>query len=57
MTESDDPSLKLAEAMIAPYITNAFAFSKSTRGTAGELELDKLVTAMIESAKRVRDGN
>lgn len=55
--EGDDTALKMAEAMIAPYVTKAFAFSKSTRGTAGELQLDKLVTARMESAKRVREGN
>jgi hypothetical protein len=55
--EGDDTALKAAEAMTGPYIPAAIATSAFTRGTIGELELDKIVTAMVESAKRVKQGD
>lgn len=55
--KGEDPALKTAQAMIAPYVTNAFAFANYMTGTIGDVELDKLTTALVESAKRVRDGN
>jgi hypothetical protein len=40
-----------------PFATNATALNRFTRGTIGEVSLDKMVEAMTASAKRVRDGD
>ena len=57
MREGEDPELRAAEAMSGPFISNAFAFNKFTRGTVGDVSLDKLVAAMAASAERVKSGD
>jgi hypothetical protein len=57
MHEGEDAELRAAEAMSGPFISNAFAFNKFTRGTVGDVSLDKLVIAMAASAERVKSGD
>jgi hypothetical protein len=53
----DDPDQKEAEAVVGPYLTNAIAYGMSMKGTLGELDLSRLMKAMMESAKRIRDND
>jgi hypothetical protein len=55
--EGDDLNLRAAEVLSGPFATNAMALNRFTRGTIGEVSLDKLVEAMTASAKRVKDGD
>ena len=57
LNEGDDPELKSAEAMIGPYVSNAYSFGHFMKGTIGDPKLDKLVTALMESAKRVKEND
>ena len=57
MREGEDSELRAAEAMSGPFISNAFAFNKFTRGSVGDVSLDKLVVAMAASAERVKSGD
>lgn len=56
MRPGDDPDQKQAEAVIGPFLTNAVAFGVSTKGTVGELDPNKVIKALSESAKRI-SGN
>jgi hypothetical protein len=49
----DDSGLNAAKAMLGPHILNAFAVSHFVAGSLGDLKLDHLVTAMVDSAKLV----
>ena len=54
LKEGEDPEMKMAEVHTGPYMTNAIAFTKSMRGSLGELDITAITSAMLESAKRVK---
>jgi hypothetical protein len=55
--EGDDAELTTAKVMAGPFVGNAFAMSLFTKGTVGELTLEKLSQAMAASADRVKAGD
>jgi len=55
--EGDDEELRTAETLIGPLAPNAFALTAFSRGTIGEVKLDKVALAMAENARQVRGGD
>ncbi len=55
--KEEDAGLKAAIGMLGPFVPNAIAASVFTRGSLGELVLDKIVTAMMQSATRIKEGD
>ena len=43
--------------LTGPYVTNAFAIVRFSKGTVGDLRIDNVVTALVESAKAVKANN
>lgn len=54
MRPGDDADQKEAEAIVGPYLTNAIAYGMSMKGTVGELDLSRVMKAMVDSAKRIK---
>ena len=54
LKEGEDPEMKMAEVHTGPYMTNAIAFTKSMRGSLGELDITAITSAMFESALKVK---
>ena len=57
LREDDDAEQVTAKMLTGPYVTNAFAIVRFSKGTVGDLRIDNVVTALVESAKAVKANN
>ena len=51
--EEEDAALEQARTFIGPSVSNAFALQQFCQGTLGNMQLENLLVAMVETSNRV----